>query len=339
MAELRAGVAAHLLAALCCAGAAPARAELTCAAGHVLVRPGERVRLQLWASAAGAVPLPLEAALRWRVPGGRVLGQGMGVEWQLPDADGKPRWLEAVAEAGTEQCRVAVLLAPRGSEGVIPGGPRGGLLTGRRLWISGSDEPPGYGAYAYLLLASPPREPERERHLAVLAAFLRQLSDAAELERYVDKDTLNLMLLPLRYAPTLPLNLRTASDAQLRSAAQALLAAYDYARAEVLLARLGKTQLGSGPYLLTRTLPMAAAGAAPWVFEDMNAVDPSLADTWMRWSMRLATAPRAWDGDALAGLALQLRNVIAHAARALPNPPDLAEALPRWVSWAPGAGK
>jgi len=331
MAERR-SVAAHLLAALCCAAAAPARAELACAADHVLVRPGERVRMQLWADAGGAAP-------RWRVPGGRVLAQGAGAEWQLPAADGKARWLEAVAEVGAEQCRVAVLLAPRGSQAQVPTPSRGGPLTGRYLWISGSDEPPGYGAYAYLLFASPPRESERERHLAVLAAFLRQVSDAAELERYADKGTLDLMLLPLRQAPSLPLNLRAASDAQLRSAAESLLAAYDYARAQALLARSDKAPLGSGPYLLRRTRPMAAAGGGPWMFEDMNAVDPSLADVWMRWSMRLATAPRAWNGDALAGLALQLRNVIAHAARALPDPPDVAEALPRWVSWAPGAGK
>ena len=48
--------------------------------------------------------------------------------------------------------------------GVAPGGPRGGLLTGRSLWIGGSDELPGYGTYAYLLLASLPHEPGRERH-------------------------------------------------------------------------------------------------------------------------------------------------------------------------------
>jgi hypothetical protein len=339
MDKWRAGAVAQLLAALCCLGAVPARAELTCAADRLVIRPGERVHLQVWAGAAGAEPLPLAAAMNWHVPGGRVLGHGPGIEWQLPAAEGKALWLEAVVEADADQCRIAVLLAPRGSGNVVPGSSRGDLLTARRLWISGSDEPPGYGAYAYLLLASPPLESERERHLAVLVAFLRQFSDAAELERYVEKGKLNLMMLPLRYAPRLPLNLRTASDAQLRSAAQALLAAYDYARAEVLLARLVKAPHGSGPYVLTRTLPMAAAGASLSMFEDMNAVDASLAEAWMRWSMRLATAPRAWNGDTLAVLALQLRNVIAHAARAVPYPPDLAEALPRWVTLAPAAGK
>lgn len=309
-------------------------AALSCAANHAFARAADRLELRAWASTADAQPAELPAPIRWRASAGQIDSTPTGSVWTLPAAgNGSAFEVDAVLEAGAkpETCRVSVIVKARErpTAGPSRGQTTGALLPARSTLVSGSDEPSGYGAYTYLLLASPPRQEERERHLAVLVAYLRQLNEHDELERYVPPERLNLWLLPLRYRPRLPPNLRAASDASLLSAAQDLLAAYDYARAQVVLARLGTTADASGPYLLMTMQPATLQAHTAVVTQNMSNVDPRVAEEWVRWQTRLAASPRAWSNESLTQLALSLRNMLATAARALP---DAGVKAQQWVS-------
>ena len=193
--------------------------------------------------------------------------------------------------------------------------------NGRDWLLAGSDEPAGYGGYGYLLLRSAPRDAERERPLRVMIAYLRQLPAVGELGRYARRDEIRINLLPLRELPAAVAQaLRgNPSDADLRRAAELLLDAYDHARAQAILARLGVQRAGDGPFLITLTQPASAAGAGKMLIEDMSAVEPAVAEAWMRQATRLGQEPQAWSGSTLRRIELLMRNSIAQIASALPD--------------------
>nr|HET7859611.1 hypothetical protein [Caldimonas sp.] len=210
------------------------------------------------------------------------------------------------------------------------------LLAARGYLIAGKDEPAGFGAYGYLLLLAPPRDSERARHLSVLAAWLRQYSTVEEfLQNKVKPSEISLVQLPVRYDPALR-PVRAASDEASLAAAEKLLEAYDYARAQAVAARLSLQIAGTGPILVTLTRPAGGGAAAVAVVENMSGVAPALADAWLRAAMNEALEPRTWSTGSLVRLALRMRNVVAQLAEALPEPqlrPDervqLAQLAPR----------
>jgi hypothetical protein len=204
------------------------------------------------------------------------------------------------------------------------------LLMAVRDWLlPGQAEPAGFGAYSYLLFAAPPRDVERERHLRVLMAYVRQLPERAEVESYLQKSQLNLFQLPLRQIPKLPANPGSAGDAALRASAERLLADYDHVRAQVLLAGLGLPAGSRGPLLVTRVpAVLATSGGDQLLIEDMSRVEPVVAEQWMALSADLVNRQRHWDRRVLTQLALEVRNLIAQVASAVP---DIDTESRKWV--------
>jgi len=199
-----------------------------------------------------------------------------------------------------------------------------GLLSGRAFLSSNESEPDGYGLYSYLLFEAPPKDQaERARYLKALEAYLLILQPVTELERHKRRSQLNITLIPVKRKPELPADL--SEPKQAARAAEQVLLAYDYARAQVLLGALGEAGLSSGPYLISRVPGVPAAGR---VVQDMRNVQPSLVWDWVRAFCWLAAQERSWSATALLKLALNVRNAIALAAG---NVGPVKSALGEWI--------
>lgn len=312
---------AGALALLCGVLAGPSAAQVAqvaCAVEPALAS-GEPLELHAWAVDGGGLPAALPAGLRWQVDRGEVaatpVAAGKPVRWTVPE---RPRGLlqaRLVAEGGQVLCSVTARRVP-GARGTEP--PPG--ARARHFLARDREEPRGYAALSYLLLPSPPAAAERERCLRVIAAWLRQLPPTSEMEQYVERNELTLFLLPLRDVPPLKLDGPAGADPQaLRAAAQALLENYDHARAQALLARMGLAAAGPGPWLVTRQAAPPGSPPPALLVEDFGAVDASIVEGWMRWSLSLVSQPREGSAEALGRVAMTLRNVIAHVARSLPD--------------------
>ena len=180
--------------------------------------------------------------------------------------------------------------------------------------------------YSYLLFESPPKDQaERARYLKALEAYLVVLQPMAELERHKRRSQLNITLIPVKRAVELPADLGEPNRAA--QIADEVLAAYDYARAKVLLDDLGKEVNRSGPYLISR-MPGALDPTTLSLFLDMSHVAPKLIWDWTRAFCWLAAQERSWSDVALQKLALNIRNAIAVAAK---NTPDVVDALQQWI--------
>ena len=196
-------------------------------------------------------------------------------------------------------------------------GDRRGLLSGRAFLVPDEREPQGYGLYSYLLFETPPKdEVERGRYLKALEAYLRILPPMEELERHKRRSQLNITLIPAKRAVELPADVGEPKRAA--QIAESVLAAYDYARAKVLLDGFGKDVTRSGPYVISR---MPGAIGATRLFLDMSHVAPSLVWDWTRTFCWLAAQERSWSEVAIQKLALNTRNAIAVAAK---NTPEVA---------------
>jgi hypothetical protein len=206
----------------------------------------------------------------------------------------------------------------------------GGSLVAVRGWLlSGEPEPTGFGAYSYLLFPTPPLDTQRELHLRLLMAYLRQLSDKAEIEPMLGRARLNLFQLPLKSVPKLPANPGATGDAGWRASAELLLQAYDHARAQVLMAGLRIAPGAGGPLLVT-FVPAAKGTQEPdrRLIEDLSRAEPVVAEQWLTHSLELARRSEGWTGGRLQWFALQVRNLIAQVASAVP---DIDARTQEWV--------
>jgi tetratricopeptide (TPR) repeat protein len=204
-----------------------------------------------------------------------------------------------------------------------PGDPRG-LLSGRAFLVPDEREPQGYGLYSYLLFETPPKnDVERGRYLSTLEAYLRILPPMEELERHKRRSQLNITLIPTKRSIELPADVGEPKRAA--QTAEQVLAAYDYARAQVLLEGFGKDVTRSGPYLISR---MPSAPEATRLFLDMSHVKPDLVWDWTKTFCWLAAQERSWSEAALQKLALNTRNAIAIGADLTP---DIVSALQQWI--------
>lgn len=183
--------------------------------------------------------------------------------------------------------------------------------------------------YSYLLFETPPKdEAERGRYLKALEAYLLILPPMEELERHKRRSQLNVTLIPAKRAVEPPADVGEPKRAA--QTAEYVLAAYDYARAKVLLNGLGKDVTRSGPYFISR---MPGATGATRLFLDMSHVAPSLVWDWTRIFCWLAAQERSWSEVALQKLALNTRNAIAIAAK---DTPQVVGALQQWIQVVKG---
>jgi hypothetical protein len=316
---LRAMATALLLGTPYAATAQPA--TVSCAVEPALVS-GTSLTLNAWAVNAAGRAAALPAGAQWRVDRGHVeagrVNGGVAVIWTIPE---KPLSGQIHASLVRPDGGVVCTATARRVPGIRGQAPANATARARHFLVREREAPGGYAALAYLLLPTPPAPAERERCLRMLAAWLRLLPPTAEMELYVERDQLTLFLLPLRELPVLKLDAGSAERHEpqaWRAAAQLLLAQYDHARAQALMAKMGLAGVGPGPLLVTRQTSSTDERSVLLV-EDFASVDPAIVEPWLRWSLSLISQPRERSTEALQRVAMTLRNVIAHAARDLPD--------------------
>ncbi|MBK5124341.1 hypothetical protein IQ288_31375 [Burkholderia sp. R-69980] len=274
--------------------------------------------------------------LAWSASTGNIAG-GDVATWQFePAAAGSPDVIEASATVtarddalGRVACELWVYVAkptelPK-SKSARSAGQRSATLSARAFLLPDMAPEPGYGLYSYLLFDTPPNgDEERQRYLKAIEAYLLVLQPLEEMERHRRRSELNLTLLPVKRNVQLPNDL--SDPKQATQAAQRVLAAYDYARAQVLLADLGWT-VSSGPYLVSKIAAGSDDKVAPLSF-DMSHVMPQLVWDWVRAFCALTAQEHSWTDVTLTKLALNTRNIIAVGARATP---DVVSGLEKWI--------
>jgi hypothetical protein len=314
---------------------------LTCIPDRPVAHPGDSVSIRALPTYAPGKDEALPGGLKWTVTSGTIEEAEPGsLRWSFPHdalvrkaapvggAAGREEKLEAhaLATAGGQVparvfCDVVVYVVPVAQR--PSGEPVRGLLAGRALLLPSVAEPSsdpglaGYGLYSYLLFDAPPSSDlESQRFLKALESYLLLLPQIEELEHHRPRSQLNVTLLPVTRPVPLPEDI-TADGVAARTAA-GLLSAYDYARARHLRDLLGSEVPGHGLYLVAVRPPRAAAERA-FLSVNLSRASPELVWSWVRSFCWLTAQERGWSEIALSRLALNLRNVIAIAARRTPE--------------------
>lgn len=172
-------------------------------------------------------------------------------------------------------------------------------VTGRAL-IQGKDvENAGYGLYSYLLFARRSRDPASgtyQRYISALKAYL-EIEPVDAVRQHTPIRDVNITYLPINGTPTDVIE---------------LLDAYDYARAQRLLA-LVRVPYGDGPMILSTRQPLSNAPSLPeeYLLQDLSTVPPAVVSLWVRQFIRQAAQERFWERITRDQFALQLRTYIA----------------------------
>lgn len=252
----------------------------------------------------------------WTATAGRLDGEGREVRWSFRGL--KPGPYTATVRVSdpsgdSAECAVQVIVQPPGTARALPRESGWSLLPGDR------GEGDGYGLYSYLLLGSPPTEAVRERYLQALEAYVGLIPDITSLERYLPRAELNAAYLPID-APLGP-----------QVSAEWVLHRYDYARARALLRAIPGTHR-EGPYIVSALRPLSGATSlsGEYLYQDLSAVPPHLASSWVKAFLNQAAQERFWEGRTAERLALRLRTTIGILALGLP---DVRKALDSWIAW------
>jgi hypothetical protein len=303
---------------------------VVCLPERPVAHPGESVVVRAWVVDVSGKALTQPPRWTWSASIGTVEGTDAAI-WALGNPVlGSKGALRATAKVvvqdqvlGQGECELQLLVS---KPSVAGGADRSARLSGRALLLPTSSEPKGYGLYSYLLFDTPPKDDlERERYLKSLESYLLVLQPIEELERYKRRSELNITLIPVKRNVELPDDL--SSPKQASQAAEQVLAAYDYARASALLANLGKQAMSSGPFLVSIRPTMSNPGVL-FLFFDMSRVTPKLVWDWVRAFCSLAAQERSWSEIEIERLALNIRNVIAVAAK---TTPEVLGALQQWI--------
>ena len=290
---------------------------LACSADRPSVAIGEAVALRAWAVQASGQRLTYS----WAAMAGRLEERGAEARWSL--ADLRPGTYAATVNVGGTngtpgECVLRVIVR-RDVESRGLGHALGlARETGRSLLPSGRVEDAGYGLYSYVLLGSPPGDAARDRYLKALDAFVTLIPDMASLEEYVQRQQLNVAYLPVRATPE-----RAPSGAW-------ALENYDYARARAILRNVTRPNR-EGPYLLAALKPLTSASmTGPYLFQDLSAVPPNLAASWVKEFLNQAAQERFWEERKGAQLAVRMRVTIGILGAGLP---EVRKSVDDWIAW------
>ena len=335
-ARLAAGIALLIAAPLRAQDTAPREpaVSLACAAEPaVLIDAPSQVLLRAWVT-FGAVESPTgrSGRLHWRTDSGtlRPLSDDASrTEWLFGSkptpgsigsgiAHAHALWLVDGVELA--RCDVQVHRVETGDGGMSLRREvlRSDRITARALLLPSQREPEGYGLVGWLLLPDPARdEAERQRHREAIDAWLRELVPAESLLAYYERPSrIALTLLPVRSEVKLPEPGESAD--RRRKVVEELLAAYDYTRAQLVLADFGLTGQGRGPHLAAREIVMPGAAGSGRLLLDMSGVSGAAMADWLVQFKWLAAQQRSWGQLAVRRLGLNLRNVLASTSKATP---------------------
>jgi hypothetical protein len=289
---------------------------VACAPSRPAATPDDTVTLRVFRDPA----LDKSLSVTWKVSAGRVLGSGPTVRWLLSEAPVGRLTAQASVLRGKRVvggCSLEIALTP-------PANDLGGLLPVGVFLVTGASEEPGYGAYTYLLLGAPPQDSARKaRYRAAIARYLQVAQDIATYDARLPKARLNVNYLPVD-AP-----LKWSRDPAL---ADSVLAHYQYAMAQTLLASFDGTHLG-GPYLVTVAAPLFTTAPVKGraIFHDLATVPvPALVPAWVDAFLTQSTQLRWDDPSAWERFPLQLRTAIGAVALGIPQ---VKAAMKDWSGW------
>jgi hypothetical protein len=182
-------------------------------------------------------------------------------------------------------------------------------------------EASGFGLYSYLLFGGPPDIATRDRYLEAIRVYLTMIESVREMTNYFAKADLNVTYLPITETPPRDRD------------AEWLLEHYDFARARLLLDRVG-ADLRTGPYIISvgRPLSSIAGAIGRHLYQDLSHVPPDVIGFWIKAFMTQAAQQDFWKQRAAAQWLLNLRTAIAIAATGFPK---IQESLQAWVVWKP----
>jgi hypothetical protein len=178
-------------------------------------------------------------------------------------------------------------------------------LTGRGFLLAGKPEDAGYGLYSYVLFGEPVNAANGPLYRAVLDAFLH-IPEVRRFEAEKEPRTnLNITYLLLSDRPS------TGATVDW------LLDHYDFARAQIILAKLMDHPLG--PYIVSYKSPLSSASSfenGQLLVEDLSRIPHDLAFLWVNEFTAQAGRAQYWDKPALRTLMLNLRTQVAIDAEA-----------------------
>jgi hypothetical protein len=178
-------------------------------------------------------------------------------------------------------------------------------VTGRHLLPTGVPEEPGFGLYSYLLFGEPENAQNRDRYVAILRQALVEVSSLAGiLANKPDIRGINVLYIPVR-------SVIQVDESVPDRAAELILKAYDFPRAQLLLASIDD-HYQKGPYFVSRLTPIRFGKEVPrpYLFQDMSRADPSLASDWVRRFLSQAAREEPWNENGVESFALRFRNEI-----------------------------
>jgi len=182
----------------------------------------------------------------------------------------------------------------------------GQRLTGRAFLATGENETSGYGLYSYLLLGQRANDGNRDLYEALFSAYLKIEKVSRFYRAGVECRELNITYLLLQERP--PEN----------PSVSWLLEHYDYARAQVLLRKLGEIDIAN-PYIISYSAPLSgetAINPKRLLLQNFSGIPDDLAFLWVQEFLAQARRPQYWDKRTLRRLMLSLRKNIAIVARA-----------------------
>jgi hypothetical protein len=193
------------------------------------------------------------------------------------------------------------------TDGRLPRAPI--AITARAPLWTGGVEAAGYGLYSYLLFGSS-GEAGYQRRLTAACAYLSVLQDAEETTiREQSPRSINIFYVPLRSASY-------RRDAITTQDAAWLVANYDYARARLLLNRIGED--GDDVYLVSYQEALTTIETPQpdrLLVQDLSLVPPELIELWIEEFRRQVRRQEYWDELTFRQAMLRLRSALPYVAR------------------------
>jgi hypothetical protein len=293
--------------------------DLICLTDRPAIIEGESTSLRAWATTLNGRPLNPPSDFVWEVSAGQVDSQSAITQWNLSTVKIETQDFRKVTATvrfthpgqGEARCTVEVFIGRRGV--VQPGrGTDGDLISARHFLLPGGDVAPGFGLYSYLLFGAPPKDAEEKaRYLKTIEACLLVMQEVDEyLRRHVRPRSMNATYIPVNTLPR-------AGTSNGEWAAN-VLAAYDYAAADILLSKLRRDHR-EGPFLVSVLQPLNESEATANLWEDLTGVAPDLAWDWVKSFTYLAAQQRTWSEVSLERFGLTLRNLIAVGGKVTPS--------------------
>lgn len=195
--------------------------------------------------------------------------------------------------------------------------------AGRNYLIKGTEEKTGYGLYSYILFSKNPDEHSQSKYLALMVAYLNNVSEIDGLESYISRDSLNIVYIPLVASPT-----DDFKHFDNKQKAMWLINNYDYARARYYLNKFER-ELIEGPYIVSYKIPIVQASMITneYLIQDLSYVHHRVVSLWMDEYLKQSSKTEYWDREYLMNFVNDLRNSIAIAADGLE---DVSESLNWW---------